>query len=246
VGFDGLALVKARQDTAGGVVDHVHQYHRLTTTLGPVVDGGIHLYQLTKALATRPALAMRVALPLCLPQSLCQQPLPEGFRRYLQALLGQFFTGESRTEVGVVPSLDSKDFLSVGRVDAVIGGLSAEAVDDGLIALDCRAALNAADPAYAQAQQASHLALSQVAGENLVHDFENITFGLAHGDPVAAGSADRHGSSLAGPKRTFLSGEDRAFLFWFDSTEELSPRELAGYYFFLIFCFLIESKGFRL
>jgi hypothetical protein len=77
-----------------------------------------------------------------------------------------------------------KDFLSVGRVDAVVGGLSAEAMDDGLVAFFFQAALDTAELSHAQAQQACRLALSQGASENLVHDFENITFGLAHGDPV--------------------------------------------------------------
>src|SRR5215472_13754927 len=217
VGLDRLAFVEPGQHAAGGVVDHVHQYHRLAAALGPVVDRGVHLHQLAEALPARPALAVRVALPVPLPEALGQQPLAQRLRRHGQAALGQLLAGEGGAEVGVIAAVGVEDLLPSGGVDAAVGGPAAQPVDDGLVAFGFEAEAAAADLAGAQPQQARGLHLGQGAGEDLPKDFEDIALVLAHGDPVGGWSVDRHGSSLKGSRRTFLSWEDRTFLFWFDN-----------------------------
>ena len=71
---DGVGLVEACQQAAGGVVDHADQHHVLAAPFGPVVDRGVHLHQLAEAGATRPPAAVSVAVPLSLPQPLGEQP----------------------------------------------------------------------------------------------------------------------------------------------------------------------------
>jgi hypothetical protein len=113
----------------------------------------------------------------------------------------------------------------------MVGGLAAQAMDDAAVTLVGEAALQAADLAGAQAQQARGFDLAEGAGEDLVDDLENVALVLAHRKPIVVGSWDRHGSSLTGPRRTFLSGEERTFLFWFDSIQECplpSLRRVAG------------------
>jgi len=96
---------------------------------------------------------VRVTLPLRLPQSLGQQPLAQGLRRDDQGALGQLLAGEGGAEVGLVAAVDLEDLASLGGIDAVVGGLAAQAMDDGLIPFALKAAADATDLSRAQPQQ---------------------------------------------------------------------------------------------
>jgi hypothetical protein len=75
---------------------------------------------------------------------------------------------------------------------------------EGGIALGLQATLEATDLTHAQPQQAGCLHLAAFAFHDRVQHLQSVPFALAHLDPVSLGG-DRHGSSLPGAKRTFLS-----------------------------------------
>jgi hypothetical protein len=75
----------------------------------------------------------------------------------------------------------------------------------GRVALLAQAALQAADLAGTEAQQACCLGLSAFPIQDAVQDFQPITFLLAHLHPVLVAVVDSHASSLPVAKRTFLS-----------------------------------------
>ena len=66
-------------------------------------------------------------------------------------------------------------------------------------------ALDAAHLAGTEVEQAGGLGLGALALEDGVQDLEDIAFLLAHSYPVGVWHVDRHGSSLAWSRRTFLS-----------------------------------------
>lgn len=82
-------------------------------------------------------------------------------------------------------------------------GPAAQAVDEGLVAVLLQATLEASDVAGRQAEEARGLGLGALPLEHAVQDLEDIAFLLTHGNPVGV-YVDRHGSSLAWPRRTFL------------------------------------------
>ena len=94
----------------------------------------------------------------------------------------------------------------------MVGGLAAQAVDQGRVAAGFQLALQTADVAGTLAEQASGLRLSSLPLQDSVHDLEDIAFFLAHGNPVLGWYDDRHNSSLAKSRRTVLSPSGRTFL----------------------------------
>jgi hypothetical protein len=65
-------------------------------------------------------------------------------------------------------------------------------------------ALHAANLAHRQVREACGLALRAFALQHGGHNLEQVTFALAHRNPVRC-NVDSHDSSLNGSRRTFLS-----------------------------------------
>lgn len=140
---------------------------------------------------------MRLAAAPALPQPGRQEPPAEGLRADRQPFLGQLLTGEGGAEVGVTLAVGRQDLRDEGGVGLAVGRPAAQAVDDGGIAAGLQAALEAADLAGAEAQQAGGLGLGAVAVADEMENLEDIAFTLTHRDPVLGKHAGRHGSSLA-------------------------------------------------
>jgi hypothetical protein len=202
---DGVGVVEAGQQAAGGVIDHVDQDHVLAAALGPVVDRRVHLHQFAEAGAARPATPVLFAAALGLPEALGQQPAPQCIRGDLQAPFGQFLGGEGGAEIVEVLAVDLQDAAAELGILAVVGGLAAQAVDQSGIAALLQALQQSAQVSGGEAQQASGLHLGTLPVEHRVQDAQTITFPLTHGDPVSFVGRGRHGSSLPGAGRTFLS-----------------------------------------
>jgi len=123
----------------------------------------------------------------------------------VQPLLGQLLAGEGGAEIGVACAVGLQHRVPMGGVGAVIRGLAAQTMDEGLIAARFEAALQASDVSRALVEQSRRLDLGSFALEHAMQNLEDITFLLAHGNPVWDQHVDRHGSSLAWARRTFLS-----------------------------------------
>jgi hypothetical protein len=130
-----LARIEAGLDAAGGIVDHGNEHHRLTPSLQPVVDRRVHLHQFTKALASRTALPMLLALPLALPKAARQQPAPQRVVRHPDSLLGQLLSRQGRPKAQVALLILAQHLLTQFRRQASIRGPTAQPVDQSLVAL---------------------------------------------------------------------------------------------------------------
>jgi hypothetical protein len=78
-------------------------------------------------------------------------------------------------------------------------------MDEGLVTAVLEPLLEASDVAGGEVEQSSGLGLAAFPVEHAVQDFEDIAFLLTHGNPVFGKHVDRHGSSFAWARRTFLS-----------------------------------------
>src|SRR5436853_2754064 len=76
---------------------------------------------------------------------------------------------------------------------------------ESLVAVCIQLALDAADLPAGQAEQSCRLGLRAFPALHAVHDLEDVTFLLAHRNPVVAMHVDSHGSSLPESRRTMLS-----------------------------------------
>ena len=133
------------------------------------------------------------------------EPAAEGLRADVQAVVVQLLAGEGGPKVGVALPVGTQDSPFEGRIGLVVGGAAAQAVDESGIAAGLELALQASHLAYGEVKQAGRLGLSSFVAQDGVHDLEDIAFSLTHEYPVGGWHVDRHGSSLAWARRTFLS-----------------------------------------
>src|SRR5262245_9567917 len=216
VGLGRAGGVETGQHTTGGVVNHADQDQLLSPAFQPVVQGGVQLDQFAKAGTPRPAAAVRFATALTLPQTGGQQPATQGLGADRQPLLGQLRAGEGGAEVGVTLAVGCQHRLLERRIGLPVGGLATQAVKQRGVAVRFELALNAADLTGAEVEQSSRLGLRTFPAQDTVQDLEDITFLLAHRNPVGGWHVDRHGASLAWARRSFLSRADRTFLLSFN------------------------------
>jgi hypothetical protein len=166
VGLDGLAGVEAGQDPAGGVVDQVDQDHRLPAALGPVVDRGVHLHQLSEAPPARPPAAMGVAALARLPEPFLDEPTAQGLRAEMESARGELLASERGTEVVVVRAIGVQDPTAELGLVAMIGGAAAQGVDHGLVAFRLELAQQAPHVSWGNAEEPGGLDLRPLPLQN--------------------------------------------------------------------------------
>jgi len=83
---------------------------------------------------TRSIVAVLIAPSLGLPEAFSEQPAPEGIGGNLQAAFAQLLGGEGGAEVVIVLAVDLQDTAAELGILAVVGGLAAQAVNEGGIA----------------------------------------------------------------------------------------------------------------
>lgn len=84
---------------------------------------------------------MRLAAALTLPQSLGDEPAPQGLGADLDPFLLEFLGGEGGAEALVAVASGFQGFAPQGVVRLVVGRLAAQAVDDGPVAAGLELAL---------------------------------------------------------------------------------------------------------